>query len=158
MSRLTIRSDRVEQTILSRLATGEPLAVICRENGMPDPSTWRDWCNGDQSLAIAYARAREDGEDYLAAQCLAIMDEEPARYETENGDRIDPGFVAHQKNRVEGRLKLLAKWNPKRWGDKVDVTSDGRPIGEISETERAARVAGMLAEAAARRSIDNAGE
>jgi len=30
-----------------------------------------------------------------------------------------------QKNRVEARLKLLAKWNPKKYGDKVGVEAGG---------------------------------
>jgi hypothetical protein len=36
--------------------------------------------------------------------------------------KIDPGWVAHQKLRAEHRLKLLAKWNPKKYGDKLDTT------------------------------------
>jgi hypothetical protein len=28
------------------------------------------------------------------------------------------------KLRIETRLKLLAKWNPKKWGDKLELAGD----------------------------------
>jgi hypothetical protein len=122
----------MERELLERLSEGEPLSVICRSSDkFPHPSVWRDWCDADEALAIAYARAREAGEDVIAEECLAIIDEPPARLLTAEGPRVDPGDVNHRRLRFEGRLKLLAKWNPKRWGDKVDVTSGGGTISSI---------------------------
>ena len=37
---------------------------------------------------------------------------------------MDSAFVQWQKNRVELRLKLLAKWNPRKYGDKTFVAGD----------------------------------
>lgn len=126
------RDPIVEREILDRLAEGQPLSVICRsDERFPHPSVWRDWCEADETLAIAYARAREAGEDAIAGECLAIIDEPPARLMTEQGPRIDPADVHNRRLRFEGRLKLLAKWNPKRWGDKVDVTSEGKGVTSI---------------------------
>jgi hypothetical protein len=40
--------------------------------------------------------------------------------------------VQWAKNRVELRLKLLAKWNPKRYGDKVQVAGDAEnPLNTV---------------------------
>ena len=108
-----------EELILARLRIGVPLVAAAREAGISS-DTFRNWCDADEALAIAYARAREAGEDVIAQEALEIWDETPARYATEHGTRVDPAFVQHQRNRAEGRLKLLAKWNPKRWGDKID--------------------------------------
>jgi hypothetical protein len=33
-------------------------------------------------------------------------------------------MLGHRKLRIETRLKLLAKWNPKKYGDKVQVGGD----------------------------------
>lgn len=104
--------------ILARLSKGEPLAQICRDEGMPDPSSWRDWCASDEALAIAYARARDDGFDAIATESLEIVDAPPERYMTEQGERIDAASVAWAKSRAEQRLKLLAKWDPKRYGER----------------------------------------
>lgn len=138
------RSKDTEAKILEALKKGTPLAVVCREQGMPDPSTWRDWCAADEDLAIAYARARDEGFDTIALDALSILDEEPERVVTVSGDdrsesRIDSASVQRAKNRFEGRLKLLAKWDPKRYGDKIahvggDPESGDRPI-QVSRIE-----------------------
>lgn len=132
MPKASKRDPIVEREILDRLAEGQPLSVICRsDEKFPHPSVWRDWCEADQALAIAYDRAREVGQDVIAEECLAIIDEPPARLMTDHGPRIDPADVDNRRLRFEGRLKLLAKWNPKRWGDKVDVTSEGKEVTSI---------------------------
>lgn len=150
MPRPSKRNDKMEKEVLDRLSKGEPLAAICRSHDkFPHPTVWRDWCDDDESLAIAYARAREAGEDAIAAECLDIIDEEPARFITDGGPRVDPGEVNNRKLRFEGRLKLLAKWNPKRWGDKVDLTSKDEHIGsrasdDLDEVTRATRLAAIF--------------
>lgn len=147
MPRPSKRTPQVEETILSGLRKGTPLAVICRDSDeLPHPETWRAWCEQDETLALAYARARETGEDVIAAEGLAIIDAEPERYMTEHGLRVDAGDVANRKLRLEGRLKLLAIWNPGRFGNKLDVTTKGEKI-ETDTGNAAARAAALLAAA-----------
>lgn len=101
--------------ICERLSNGEPLAAICRDEGMPDPSTVWDWQQNKPEVSQAIARAREIGEEVIAAECLDIAD-----------DLQD--HPASRRVRVETRLKLLAKWNPKKWGEKVAIGgADGLP-------------------------------
>ena len=46
-------------------------------------------------------------------------------------------MVEHRKLRIETRLKLLAKWNPKKYGDKLAHTgADGEGPVEIALSER----------------------
>lgn len=150
MPRPSKRTPEVEQTILAALRKGTPLAVICRDSEeLPHPETWRAWCEADETLALAYAHAREEGEDVIAAESLEIIDEDPEYYSTENGTRIDPASVAHKKARAEHRLKLLAIWNPKKFGTKVDLTTGGEKI--VPPPEEAAMRAAALMELAKRR-------
>lgn len=146
------KTPAITTAILDRLSKGEPLAQICRDEGMPDSSTWRDWCAADEALGIAYARARDEGFDAIALDSLQIMDAQPERYMTELGERIDPASVAWAKSRAEQRLKLLAKWDPKRYGDKITQEHTGADGGPI-ETRGTLRVEGLsdaaLAEVAA---------
>jgi len=149
----TKRRDGVENEILLRLGKGEPLAVICRSDPrFPCPSTWGDWVNNDEALAIAYARAREIGFDAIAADCLAIADETGSDTKiNSNGDRVpDSEWISRSKLRVETRLKLLAKWDPKRYGDATmlkHADADGEKLErEIDDVTRFTRLAAMAAE------------
>jgi len=152
MPRPSKRTPQVEETILSRLREGTPLAIILRDSDeLPCVSTWLDWCHADETLALAYAHAREIGEEVIALQALEISDEEPEYYSTETGQRIDPASVVRAKNRAEIRLKLLAIWNPKKWGAKVDVTTGGKEIKPLDAGDAAVQIAGILATAKGRK-------
>ena len=37
---------------------------------------------------------------------------------------VDTDHIQRAKLRIDTRLKLLAKWNPKKWGDKLDVDAN----------------------------------
>jgi hypothetical protein len=113
------------EAICERLSKGEPLAQICRDEGMPGVQTIADWGKEREDVSVNIARAREQGEEALLAECLEISDSPTER--TAFGS-VDGGHIQEKKLRIDTRLKLLAKWNPKKWGDKVDVTSGGNPI------------------------------
>lgn len=121
-------SMEVVEAICERLSKGEPLAQICRDEGMPGTRTVYDWAEQRPDVSALIARAREEGEDAIAAQVLEIVDAEPERIATKMGSQIDSGDVANRKMRAEYRLKLLAKWNPKKWGERIDVTSKDEKI------------------------------
>lgn len=127
IGRPTIRTPEIVEDILRRLSDGEPLAAICRTPGYPHPSTFRDWANGDEELSRRFARAREDGFDAIAQSAMEIADLPPVYAQSEGGSRIDTGDVANRKLQIETRLKLLAKWDPKRYGEKVQL--DGPSAG-----------------------------
>lgn len=107
--------------ICERIANGEPLRVICRDEHMPSWSAVYQWINADPDFASRIARARELGFDAIAEDTIELIDKEPERCDTQFGDKVDPGHVQWTKNRVEQRLKLLAKWSPKKYGDKLEI-------------------------------------
>lgn len=113
------------ELICERLSKGEPLAQICRDKGMPEDRTIRRWSEERDDVKSAIAQAREAGEEFLLAECLEISDSPTER--TPFGS-FDGGHIQEKKLRIETRLKLLAKWNPKKWGDKVDLTSNGNSL------------------------------
>ena len=123
------------------MSNGEPLAAICRsDEKFPHPSIWLDWIRADEDLAIAYAHARDVGADAIAEEALAIIDAEPERVielddeGKQSRSRIDSAAVTWARNRADMRLKLLAKWNPKKYGEKQDVNI-GNKEGETLKTE-----------------------
>ena len=65
--------EAVTQAICERLATGEPMAVICRDLGIP-VRTVNWWRTEEKEIAERFDEARELGYDAIAADCLAIAD------------------------------------------------------------------------------------
>lgn len=130
---------------------------ICRDDGMPSSRTVLRWKEANESFASDIARAREAGFDAIAAECLDIADETSNdTLFTEHGDRPNTEWISRSKLRVETRLKLLAKWDPKRYGDKqqVDIgNADGKPFA-TSDAEAATKLAAIIAAGLARKAND----
>ena len=72
----------------------------------------------DPDFDARIARAREDGHDVIADECKELADTKPA-------DQVE---VAWRRLQVETRLKLLAKWNPKKYGDRQQLEHGGGVI------------------------------
>lgn len=109
------------------MSLGEPLTEICRDLKI-HYTTWREWCTKDPALDIAHGRARDEGFDALAASCLKIADTPLEGVETttdEDGVSEKRGdMLGHRKLQIETRLKLLAKWDPRRYGEKIEATHE----------------------------------
>lgn len=95
---------------------------------MPARQTVHDWMKADEDFAGQFARAREDGADVIAEDSLEIVDATPER---DAMGKVDSGWVAHQKLRAEHRLKLLAKWSPRKYGEKMTTEHTGANGGAI---------------------------
>ena len=131
MGRPSLYTPELLDQIVERLAGGEPMAQICREDGMPTARTVRNWMKErGESVFSSIAEAREDGEEWLAAECLLIADT-PREGRVVKEELVDGVMVVtevktddmlgHRKLQIETRLKLLAKWNPRKYGDQVNV-------------------------------------
>jgi hypothetical protein len=116
--------------IIAWISDGKTLREFCRQEGNPSPATVYAWIDKDQEFARRFARARELGEDAIAQECLAIADDASNDWETRKNKKGEeyiapnPEMVLRSRLRVETRLKLLAKWNPKKYGDRLDVNGE----------------------------------
>ena len=128
----------IVEEICQRLSQGEPLAQICRDLHMPGVTTVWEWSRDDKSVAESIAQARVVGFDVIADDCLAIADDTSQdTMHTEQGERANTEWIARSKLRIETRLKLLAKWDPKRYGDLQKVEHSGSV--DVAATLLAAR-------------------
>lgn len=112
-------TETLADEICERLSEGVPLAVMCREDHMPHRSTVSGWCTDHPEFAAQYALAREVGFDAIACRVREIA----------RGVGESTKDVQRDKLIIETDLKLLAKWDPKRYGDKIDLNATG--AGEI---------------------------
>lgn len=132
MARNTTHTVEKENQIIEAVSNGIPLAQAVKKIGI-GLTTWYDWTYKDATLAERFARARISGHEIIATQTLEIADETPPL--TERGG-IDPGYVSWQKNRIWTRMQLLAKWDPKRYGEKLTVAGDENSPLKIEKIER----------------------
>ncbi len=120
--------------IVHRIAQGEPLRQICLDDHMPHWTVVYDWEKADKEFSLRIAQARELGEEAIAQECLEIADDDSRDWEMVRdkdgqvtGIKVDGEHVQRSKLRIETRLKLLAKWNPRKWGERVDLNHGGQP-------------------------------
>lgn len=120
----TFNPEQFEE-VCRRVEQGEFTAPILRELGIPK-ATWYDWLN-DEARATRYGHAKDMGEECVLADTLAIADDGTNDWMEKLGQdgqpigwQLNGEHVQRSKLRIDTRLKALAKYNPKRWGDKVE--------------------------------------
>lgn len=111
--------ETIEATLVA-LTEGVTLTNACIANGF-DRRTWHAWMRTDPDLAAAYNEARSLGADAIADNIIDIVD----------NVRADNVEVAKARLRADMRLKLLSKWQPDKYGDKVDVRHAGHDGGPV---------------------------
>lgn len=119
-------SPEIAKVICEQLSEGIPLRQICRENeGFPAWRTVYDWMGRDPELAASIARARDIGYDAIAEECLQIADTVAfgqKQVMTDEGTATTiEDMLGHRKLQIETRLKLLAKFHPTKYGEKIGV-------------------------------------
>mgnify|MGYP000452718183 CR=1 FL=1 len=155
MSAIPFTQDMADE-ICDRLINGESLRKICQSDHMPSPALVCRWLGENDAFREQYARAREAQADTLADEILDIADDGSNDFmgedETYNGDAVQ-----RSKLRVDARKWVAAKLKPKKYGDKLDVTSGGDKLESSVITDpvaRAARLAAIAAEIEAGRNAD----
>jgi hypothetical protein len=125
----------VVRAVLDLLADGTSLRQACTKAGV-SKSTWLEWVADPLAYGLPltlsdhYARAREAGLERLAEEILEIADDSShdTKVDERGNERCDNEWVQRSRLKVDARKWLLSKLLPKKYGDKVDVTSGGEPI------------------------------
>lgn len=142
----------VAAEICERLANGEPLAKICRDEHMPNASTVWDWEQADEPFSQRLSRAREVGCDAIALDALEIADESThdVIVNEDGSERTNGEVVARSKLRVDTRMKLLGCWSRRYGTQRTEVDVSGKlehdaskMLGELGSLLEAAMKAGQ---------------
>lgn len=102
---------------------------------MPNYTIVYGWMDADADIAQRIARARELGADAIAESILEIADDARNDYMESQDDqggvayKLNGEHIQRSKLRAEMRLKLLAKWQPKKYGDKLEL--DNKHSGSV---------------------------
>lgn len=122
-------SQDVADKICEIISTSnKSLRTICDIEGMPCVATVLNWQNTNEIFLAQYTRAKEEQADFLAEEIIEISDETSQDLQRidEYGNRIEnKEFINRSRLRVDARKWVASKLKPKKYGDKVDVTSGG---------------------------------
>jgi hypothetical protein len=135
---MSIRTQERADAIVEGLTNGIPLRELCRTEGISKSEVYR-WQDDDADFKGRIVRAREAGFEHIFEECLEIADDatndwmEKRSQDGETmGAALNGEHVQRSKLRIETRLKLLSKWDPKRYGDKVQTELTGAGGGPVS--------------------------
>jgi len=126
--RPVIYTEEIAQRICYLIGTTtKGLKRICEDKSLPSKSTIYRWLNEDEegTFRDMIARAHEMRADMMAAEILEIADDNSLDKEAFVGGN----HIQRDKLRIDTRKFLLSKLSPKKWGDKVDITTGGDKLG-----------------------------
>ena len=153
-------SKTLFKTICDRIAAGESLRSICREEGMPSHNAVVQWVMDDrEGCSSQYTRAREVQAQGMIEEIFTISDDSSndVLFVKPDGTRVmNKEFVARSRLRFDARRWYVSKVLPKIYGDKLDLNHAGKV--EINLTGASLLLARAKAEAAESPDDDEAEE
>lgn len=109
-------------------------SILEQNEDLPSLTTIFNWLSdpNNKEFLELYTRAREVQAEYLADEIISISDDgSNDTMQTEFGEKENKEWTSRSKLRVEARKWVAAKLKPKKFGDKLDVTSDHKPLNTI---------------------------
>lgn len=122
---IEIAKDICEKTAVS----SKSLKTICEELDIR-VRTVLDWLHENAEFSQMYARAKGEQADLLAEEIIDIADDGSNDFMTiQKGDKeynVENREVTNRSRlRVDARKWIASKLKPKKYGDKLDLTSLG---------------------------------
>lgn len=133
-------TEEVAESICLRISEGESLRTICKDETMPSIRTVMRWLIDTEKKDFwqQYAQARESQAEHMFGQLIEIADDgindwvEKERRDGSTYESLNMEAVMRSKLRVDTRKWILSKMQPKKYGDKLDVTTDGEKVTKVN--------------------------
>lgn len=142
-------TPELADAICQRIALGESMRGICRDDDMPDRGTVLNWLAEHEDFATKCGRARVLCADALEEQMQEVADDGTndwmeRRSEAEKGAGVMTGWVLNGEHVQRSKLRVstlqwrAAKLNPKKYGEKItqeQTGPDGGPIQTVTSVQ-----------------------
>ena len=125
----TTYTDELATTLCERIALGESVRRICADEGMPCQSSVYKWLEEHEAFAEQYTRARARQAEFMLDEIIEIADD--TTQDTEYGDagpKPNSEWIARSRLKVDARKWAMSKLAPKKYGEKLDLTSGDKPL------------------------------
>ena len=123
--------DKIFDDICDLIINGKSLRyAIKQHNGLSSSTVFR-WIREDEAKSKQYAQATIERAELIFEDIFDIADDSDGDYtQTEDGLRFNSEHVQRSRLRVDTRKWALSKMMPKKYGDKLDVTSGGDKVNQ----------------------------
>ena len=119
------QKEAILNSIFEDISKGISLRKALKNGGI-HRMTFYNWVDDEQKEIDRYTRAKEQGIEARFESIEEDYNEEPQR-DPETG-KIDSAWVQLQRLKIDSKKWELSKLAPKKYGDKIDVTSKGESI------------------------------
>ncbi len=123
-------NQKIAERFLDRMIEGESVFQICKDKSMPSYKTVMRWVGSARRQGHEFydnfTRARELQADYLFDKLESLAAE--ADTVIVGDDKSDNARVQAKKLQVDTLRWRISKMLPKKYGEKLDVTSGNKPI------------------------------
>lgn len=117
-------SQETAQKICEYISNGKSLRATCLEEGMPSAVTVFKWMREHEEFLNQYARATEERAEAQNESLLDLGDE-AIRLAQEVDVKASSAVVQAVKLKADNLKWVMSKMKPKKYGDKVDLTTGG---------------------------------
>jgi hypothetical protein len=133
VGRPTDYTKELGDKVCSLIIEGNSLLSVCSMEDMPDKSTIFRWLRKYPEFRDNYDISTTERTLAMGEEIIDISDDGTNDYMTiTKGDKDynveDREVTNRSKLRVETRKWLMSKMLPKKYGDKLDLTSDGKQL------------------------------
>ena len=116
----------IVENLLVHVANGGTVRAFCREKHNPSYNTIYRWLDKDKELMTRFTYvSRFLGARAIAEEALELVDTIPPVIGDGDNARMDNAHVNWMRSRADLRLKLMSKWYPQEYGDKVGIDAKG---------------------------------
>lgn len=134
--RPTTFTKELADKICEELALGYSMRTVCKKEGMPAMSSVFKWLRENKEFSEQYEKAKQESTDAMAEDLLDIADDGTNDWmerETENGSYtvLNTEAISRSRLRVDTRKWLMSKMKPKKYGEKLDLTTGGDKFSNI---------------------------
>lgn len=121
VGRPTTYNQETASLICARMADGESLRSICRDDAMPALSTVFLWVSKHSEFSEQYKLAMASRADAMFEDMIDIADDGRNDYivNGEGEERFNTEHVQRSRLRLDTRKWMLSKMLPKKYGDKI---------------------------------------
>lgn len=134
VGRPTDYTQELADKICAQLAQGDSMRTVCVADDMPAMTTMFRWLREKPEFKQQYEKAKEEAADALAEDMLDIADDASNdwmvvhRKDDSEGWQLNGEHVQRSRLRIDTRKWIAAKLKPKKYGDKLDMTTNGKDL------------------------------